>query len=355
MASDVSEPAGGLERLERPNCRTLLLIAVGPMKKPGTTTDVARAFTLVELLVVIAIIGILVAMLLPAVQAAREAARRMQCSNNLHQLALAAHNYENSNKQFPPGYGYFKQAYSAGLSNDPHWSWCVRLLPYFDGSTIYDQIDWSANPGFDPPSAWAVDRFRVPTWECPTDPYVSELWNGPVCEGVQKYHARISYAGNFGRGQLEANDGTRVKGVFHYNHGARIKKITDGSSKTLLFSELINGQGCTIRGIHSFNEGPVFMQDYTPNDRTPDLERWCDPKDAHTNPLAVAPCLYDSGVRGTVTKLNMVLQTSRSFHAGGVSAAMCDGSVHFISDVISHGVWQALGTPTGNEMVLENY
>ena len=94
-------------------------------------------FTLVELLVVITIIGILIALLLPAVQAAREAARRMQCTNNAKQVALAIHLYHASNGQFPPGYGYMSTTYGAG-GYSPDWAWCTRLFPYMEQQALAD-------------------------------------------------------------------------------------------------------------------------------------------------------------------------------------------------------------------------
>lgn len=120
-----------------------------------------RGFTLVELLVVIAIIGILVGLLLPAVQAAREAARRMQCSNNLKQLGLAAHNYESANRQLPAGW------VSSTLAGNPGWGWSAALLPYMEGATIYQQIDHRL-PIADPLHA-KVRMATVPNLFCPSD------------------------------------------------------------------------------------------------------------------------------------------------------------------------------------------
>ena len=99
----------------------------------------------------------------------------------------------------------------------------------------------------------------------------------------------------------------------------------------------------TIRGAIAYDEGPAFMVDYTPNDKTPDLTRWCDPTDSHLTG-AVSPCFYTSGNRGILgAVLNMVRHTSRSRHPGGVNSGMCDGSVRFVSSMISLEVWQAIG------------
>jgi len=331
---------------------------------PGTTWVIAGAgrssparprgaFTLVELLVVIAIIGILIALLLPAVQAAREAARATQCSNNLKQLGLAMHMYHDTYRRFPPGYGY----QSTPSANNMEWPWIPRILPYIEQGALYDSINWAYHSGSTatPPAAmqplWVA---QISIFQCPSDPTVSDLWNStqtcvvPAGSGTPAVKiSRCSYAANFGRGQMEADyppDGDRVDGVFSVNHGARIGDILDGTSQTLLLCEIIPGHDCTIRGAIIYDEGPVVMTDHTPNDLTPDIVRWCD--DLDEQPDARAPC---DGVLGT--NYDMVLHTSRSMHPGGVSCGLCDGSVRFVAETIALDVWWALGTPDGGEVI----
>jgi hypothetical protein len=122
-------------------------------------------------------------------------------------------------------------------------------------------------------------------------------------------------------------------------------------------SELIVGGECTIRGAHSYDEGPVFMVYYAPNDPTPDSVRWCDPTDGQ--PGAPSPCAWASGNVGDlgvgVGSLNKVLHTSRSMHPGGVHIALCDGSSRFVSQTIALDVWRALGTPNGGEVIGKDY
>ncbi len=318
-----------------------------------------RGFTLVELLVVIAIIGILVALLLPAVQAAREAARRTQCGNNCKQVALAVHNYHNTHGQFPPGYGYTDVE---DRQPNYQWAWCVRLLPYLEQQAAAEKIDWTLNPGatwdYSPAHRQAVSQ-RIASFECPSDPFVSIPWNvddrcaimtnKTVWEGLR--WGRTSYAGNFGIGQLEGPSNTypvRIQGVFQTNVGVRLAAVRDGASNTLLTSEIIGSHGVSIRGAWVHTEGPVFMQNYPPNDRTPDLTRWCDEKDKK-GVWDLAPC-DNTGI----TVVNQILHTSRGFHPGGVMTSFCDGSVHFISDSIDLDLWQALGTPNRGEVVAEN-
>lgn len=331
----------------------------------------AAGFTLVELLVVIAIIGILIALLLPAVQAAREAARRMQCTNHAKQLALAVHMYHDSHQQFPPGYGYFppNRPYAGGVSG-PEWTWCMRLFGVMEQRALDEVISpyWSFLSGGNPPAALRpVYTTRLPTWQCPSDPTVAGRFNeNGACSSSGTPHARISYAGNFGVGPMEGTivpaprlatglaTGERVRGVFSYNWGARIADITDGTSNTLMLAELIAGGECTIRGSQTYDEGPLFMADHGPNDPTPDLVRWCDKVDGQAH--SRAPCLYAGGtLGGTLTRLNMVVHTSRSMHPGGVVTALCDGSVRFASSTNSLHIWQALATPDGGEAIGDGF
>jgi prepilin-type N-terminal cleavage/methylation domain-containing protein len=305
----------------------------------------ACAFTLIELLVVIAIIGILVSLLLPAIQAAREAARRANCGANVKQVAMACLNYADTFRQLPPGYGYFRRPYGSGWADEPEWPWCVRLFAFLEQGQLYENVAWDRNPGF--PSIMFVAgqsevlTAQLPVFHCPSDPNVMRIWNEGNSSDPHRF-ARISYGGNLGLGQMEATGPSRVFGVFAYNYGAGSADILDGTSNTLLTSELIAGRGRTIRGAHSYDEGPVVMMDYGPNDRTPDLVRHCDPMDLNTGP---APCLP------VLSALNMVLHTSRSMHPGGVTVSLCDGSVRFVGQSIALTTWRSLATPKGGEAV----
>jgi prepilin-type N-terminal cleavage/methylation domain-containing protein len=336
-----------------------------------------RAFTLVELLVVITIIAILIALLLPAVQAAREAARRLHCSNNAKQVALAMHLYHESNGQFPPGYGYLSprsDPYSR-TGSGPEWPWCVRLFSYMEQSALADAVApyWSIDSGRTAPpiptAALPVYETNIPAWHCPSDFLTAVGFNEhyavlPAAQAPR--HARISYAACLGIGPMEGTivppgklqsglaSGERVAGAFGYNYAARVRDIRDGTTNTLMVSELIGGHPRTIRGSQCYDEGPVFSASYSPNDGTPDLVRWCDPDDAGSG--APAPCRYNGGtLGGTLTTLNMVVHTSRSMHPGGVVAAMCDGSTHFISDSIALRIWQSMATPNGGEVFSDNF
>ena len=341
----------------------------------------SRGFTLVELLVVITIIGILIALLLPAVQAAREAARRMQCTNNAKQVALAMHLYHASNGQFPPGYGYCASGtYSPSGSSTctVEWAWCPRLFPYIEQQALADIIApyWSIASGSSNvarqanPQLQAVYESNIATWQCPSDPMITDPFDDHLQFNPSGFSmGRCSYAACLGVGQMEGTIvppstlllptglafGQRVPGVFGWNYGARIADIKDGTSNTLLLSELIGGHTGTVRGAVVYDEGPVFMADHCPNDPTPDIVRWCDAEDGAAG--AVAPCLRGSGdfgglsSGGTLNELNMVIHTSRSMHPGGVVTALCDGSTRFTGSTVSLRVWQSLATPDGGEMI----
>lgn len=229
----------------------------------------------------------------------------------------------------------------------------TRVIAYLEQQALDESVDWGfpagqANPPW-PPGHVELIAARLPVFECPSDPSASKLQNPDLdCFGAftGKTHGRLSYAANFGRGQMTAPG--RVAGVFGKYYGARIADIHDGTSNTLLVSEIIPGGRCTIRGAHSYDEGPVIMQDYGPNDLTPDLVRICDASDANS---PVAPCAHSSGNWGTLTELDMVLHTSRSMHPGGVMAGLCDGSSRFVSETIALDIWQSLGTPDGGEVL----
>jgi prepilin-type N-terminal cleavage/methylation domain-containing protein len=237
-----------------------------------------RGFTLVELLVVIAIIGILIALLLPAVQAAREAARRTQCTNNLKQLSLAAQNFHSARKHFPPGYlGYnISQAASPPEANDQWTGVLPFLLPYMEGQTIVDRLerhllDILRTPPLPASAQWWVQtnafpmaQSRIPDFVCPSAPYVKPKDGAfvryyiEVSGGTIYYRATIldnvparadlleptNYFGVAGwwgdsPNNIEPNNHKRYIGIFYNRSRTATKLITDGTSKTLFFGEIL--------------------------------------------------------------------------------------------------------------------
>ncbi|MEX0791919.1 MAG: DUF1559 domain-containing protein [Pirellulaceae bacterium] len=283
-----------------------------------------RAFTLVELLVVIAIIGVLVALLLPAVQQAREAARRMQCTNNLKQLALAMHNHHDTYNKFP-----------IGATNAPRHTWVVEIWPFIEQSALADQYDpvqpfhvaphvnLGATTGL---CAQTVDMYFCPSEKGPT------LWRGD-----DYWRSRGNYVANFGF--TAGADAARRSAPFTKNDKARkMSDIIDGTSNTLLLSELImpTENHFDFRGDIFNDDGPgsAFMTNNTPNSGI-------DNPQACVNEAPNPPCATDTGSPHHIA--------ARSRHPGGVNAALADGSIRFVGETIALDIWIGAGSTGGNE------
>jgi len=197
-----------------------------------------HGFTLVELLVVIAIIGILVALLLPAVQAAREAARRSQCSNNLKQCGLALQLYHNANRSLPPGWiAYEPVTGELDPEGERGWGWAARLLPYLEQANVFEVLVHVDLPIGDPANQLAR-RTVLPIYRCPSDFPESEIWE---MEGEDEIEldlevALSNYVGVFGTDDIE-DDPDNGDGSFFHNSATSFRKITDGLSNTLLVGE----------------------------------------------------------------------------------------------------------------------
>ncbi len=301
-----------------------------------------RAFTLVELLVVIAIIGILVALLLPAVQSAREAARRMQCSNNLKQLALAMHNYHTSINVLP---------YAAS-----HWGnggWVRATLPYIEQGNLANSWNYAVNYGSQP--NLDICRVQIPGHLCPSDVKTRSSWGN----GTQAM-ANFNYAVNLGNTsvyRVSPLNGVTFNGApFHYEEAPttniesfNFSAITDGTSNTLMFAEvrqaptqLANGAGnCDLRGLIWYGHHTGITTHNSPNSQVPDYVQngWC-PKPTEAA-QAKMPCGNESGQASGSTPKNL---SSRSTHTGGVGVALCDGSVRFVNDNVDLTTWRNLGS-----------
>lgn len=355
-----------------------------------------RGFTLIELLVVIAIIGVLVALLLPAVQQAREAARRSQCRNNLKQLTLALMNYESTYRRFPPG-GIYRLA--AGETLDPatnanrtqqrqRQEWCPglipMLLPYMDLMTVYNgvrpafgigmgQINFTLSATDKPIVAQAINT-RLTSLICPSSDwsdlsYIATEQNvGLTTTGPDERRiSKITYAGNFGPDRAfdyaQWLTTPTLRGVFSATHnwGAQMRDITDGASNTIAFGEIVginnpsDGRGAWIGGVHTWfnghNRGTPFGgpagRPRTPNDVWPD---WCNQM-VDNYPTIPAPAIYDPKFPPTFNNQQneRCTITARSKHPGGVHVSFCDGGVSFVSDAIDGFVWRAGMSIQGGE------
>lgn len=285
----------------------------------------AKAFTLIELLVVIAIIAILIALLVPAVQKVREAAARTQCTNNLKQIALATHNHHDTYKNFPSGYVY------GGAFGNSEATWLTYILPFIEQETLYRTANFSQNFGSLPNQNNTLSGTILSVYTCPSDTASNTH--------ALTYYGKGNYVGNGGIGPMISNWNTTQSvaqfGVFMVNSKIRMADISDGTSNTVLASEIIRVQGNDFRGVMHYPEGPIFQHNRTPNTTTPD-----DWRSSLCVSLPEAPCV------GTYTAYNnrQVILSARSRHTGGVNAALCDGTVRFVTTNIQLATWQALGT-----------
>ena len=290
-------------------------------------------FTLVELLVVIAIIGILIALLLPAVQAAREAARRAQCTNNVKQIGLALHNYHDAFKAFPLGHVMVSPASPTG---DQRGSWAKGLLPQLELKSIYDSFKHT--------SAWwhpdnqTVRGLKIAAFMCPSD-IDAEIFNTAYDFGF-----RGNYAGNSGIGMYKREsrpayqDQLSVKGPFVHNFSARFSDITDGTSNTAAVAEIRKAKGNDSRGALFADSGTIqYCHDYVPNELVNDVTERCVSETR-------LPCV--GGGSNGPHRL-----TARSQHPGGVNLLLFDGSVRFIGETIDRTIWQALASMSGGEVL----
>ncbi|QDU90807.1 Type II secretion system protein G precursor [Pirellulimonas nuda] len=333
--------------------------------------DIHQAgFTLVELLVVIAIIGILVALLLPAVQAAREAARRSQCTNNLKQLGIALHNYESSNKRLPPGnLGYDAKATTlTRLVDHPTevaTAFVPFILPYLEESALFAQYDFKQSTQDQYAVANSPVGQKLAAFQCPSD----ESQNASACVAG----AGIDWKGNYGINwgawrqicqipQAPSTDAphpdcnvgppnplasaTLRVAPFHLSFGARLAQVTDGTSKTLAMMEMNQPPGdteCDRRARIWCEKGgcgniTTFL---SPNSSAPD--------EGNCREYEHAPC-NRLGANNQASNTQSYT-SSRSRHPGGVMALLCDASVQFVADDIDLPVWQALSTMNRGEVV----
>jgi prepilin-type processing-associated H-X9-DG protein/prepilin-type N-terminal cleavage/methylation domain-containing protein len=318
------------------------------------------AFTLVELLVVIAIIGILVALLLPAIQAAREAARRMKCTNNLKQTSLGCINHESSRKRLPVGLNVRGDMNGNGIidsfgENDVKHTWAAYALPYLEATVMFDTIDFDRASwdqplinGREPP--WV--SFQHDFYLCPSDLPPNSHTGASARFAHGNYSGNAGYAPWYQVGSATNEQAGKallpiaLRGPFEKvwttgNDGVKLSEITDGTSKTAMLGEVRNFEGTDGRGVYYLGSGCFYAHRTPINSNYPndvsrmDSSEWCATTQA--DPVAACTTQY-SGARGPFH------QTARSRHPGGANFAFCDGHVEFVSQDIDMRAYIAMCT-----------
>jgi prepilin-type N-terminal cleavage/methylation domain-containing protein len=287
-----------------------------------------RGFTLIELLVVIAVVAILIALLLPAVQQAREAARRSQCQNNLKQIGIAMHNYHDTNQSFPQGW-IGVTANQPDVNGLNGWGWASKLLHQMDQQPLYHQINFKL--GITDPANATILRTSLPAFRCPSD-VSTDFWvlkddlGNPVAT-----LPTANYAGNFGSGGLDDCETTPVgtpclgDGVLMHQRPIKLSHITDGASTTLMVGEHKTREDldwhATWTGVVAGGDEPyqriLGVTDHVPNSTANHIDDFA------------------------------------SHHATGSFFLMGDGRVRLITSNIDENVYKSLATRAGKETVTD--
>jgi prepilin-type N-terminal cleavage/methylation domain-containing protein len=280
-----------------------------------------RGMTLIELLVVIAIVAVLIALLLPAVQQAREAARRTVCKNNLRQLGIALHNYHDAHSTFPPGY---IQKDLSDAYEHTGFGWGTMLLPFVEQSVLYQTLD------FESPT---LPKIALKGWQCPSDPRIEgqAAWNDSAwgISGVPPkmklqdnfvgFAAKASYVGNYGSAPLSSQPGS---GILFGNSSVRLRDMIDGSSVTFAAGERSMESGPAVwAGVH-YNQVKAATG-------TTSAEQ----NDGHF-------VLASTGAGLPVAPDGHGFDSA---HVGGLQMLIGDGSVRFVSENIDATTWNNLG------------
>jgi len=329
----------------------------------------SNAFTLVELLVVIAIIGILISMLLPAVQTVREAARRTSCLNNVRQIVLATHGYEAALGKFPPSFEIESGTILTG--NNGSWSIHGRLLPFIEQANAYKRVD--LDQAWDAQTETGVPTLRIPLFQC-----ASEVNDTVRIKNGQPFVYPQNYGFNFGSWLVyDPIGGRRGDGPFYVNSKTRFGSIKDGSSNTLCVAE-VKAFTSYIRNTPDPGEtiptDPNAFNGYQGQQKLgTDLHQntghteWSDGRVHHSGITTVftpnTVVNFNHEGRTYDIDFNSVQEgkkndqatyaaiTSRSYHPGSVNVGLLDGSTRSVDDAIERSVWRALGTINGGEVV----
>jgi prepilin-type N-terminal cleavage/methylation domain-containing protein len=307
-----------------------------------------RGFTLIELLVVIAIIGVLISLLLPAVQQAREAARRAQCKNNLRQIGLGLHNYVDSNGVLPPGYiGSWAIGDPDKVDRGPGWGWAASLLHYVEQAELYHAINFDRSIETDDN---ATSRLRLlNVYLCPSDPHSARTFNvlAEDQSTVITQVAGANYVGMFGTGEVGDNL-DKGDGAFFRNSRLRTKDFSDGLSRTIVVGERSHNIS-RVTWTGAVTDG---FSGATPPSEGGTVKTPYDPEPSFI--MILGPVGTEDG-RRTPNDPDAHNEDYWSNHSGGCLMLMGDGSVQFIQDQIDPKVFQSLATRAGGETGGDSY
>jgi prepilin-type N-terminal cleavage/methylation domain-containing protein/prepilin-type processing-associated H-X9-DG protein len=347
------------------------MIAVDALRKRPRV----RGFTLIELLVVISIIGVLIALLLPAVQAAREAARRSSCVNNLKQIGVALHNYADALGGLPPGYvsavnptvtdACDQDAENMrGVDLGPGWAWGSMILGQMEQQPLFNSINFSLSVAFAANNTCSTTTLAVylcpsdggapalvPVFKDPPDPAQPGTFSG---KAVADTIARGNYVGMFGLGEIcaacsassQPNIGSigSASGLFYRNSRTSFADIVDGTSQTIAIGERSHNLSYvtwTARSIDGWLGKTSTIEGGTDQFNPSPEECWTQ---------VLGPAGLEDGPR-TPNDLMAHVEDYWSRHPGGVNFLFADGSVHFLKSSINPNPWRALATRAGNEAI----
>jgi prepilin-type N-terminal cleavage/methylation domain-containing protein len=308
------------------------------MSIPPQRDKRALGFTLIELLVVIAIIAILIGLLLPAVQKVREAAARAQCANNLKQIGLAVHSYENVHRSFPP-------SRTTGMVEGAPWypyhhSWTAAILPHIEQQSVFQAYDYEAD--WSDPRNFPAIQSQVAIFNCPSVPdgerQDTTITPNPACGDYSTINAIKDFVGIncFGLLHIESKDDPRLIGALVRDHRTRMVDITDGTSNTILVAEDAGRPGAYAQGGVVATVMPVVQQG-----------GWADPG----APFSIDGSNPDGTIPGPCSVNCSNNSEIYSFHLTGAHVCFADGSVHYLRNDIDLCLLAALTTRAGGEQI----